>query len=226
MPQQFSTNLNLSVLPEIEQKKSPDVYAELLRIRNALRTLQAALDLYTGALEYDSDYWSEVYPTTTVRLQNISRLYVIASEPIAVGQAVNFWNNAGVLTARLADAATPRYARAICSTVAGIPTGEFGEVMLFGAMDFFTGLAPGSYYYLSDTPGFVSNVPGTNSQLLGTALSGGILFFDVDFAGSGGGGGGASWGSITGTLSSQADLVAALAAKSSIDDVIAIEVAL
>lgn len=40
----FSTNLGLSALPEYPQAKDPEIYAELVRVRNALRVLQAAID--------------------------------------------------------------------------------------------------------------------------------------------------------------------------------------
>lgn len=43
-----SINLNLSALPEYDQNKDPAIYAELNRIRNALRILQAAIDSIGG----------------------------------------------------------------------------------------------------------------------------------------------------------------------------------
>ena len=44
----FSTNLGLSSLPEMDQKKDPEIYAELLRIRNALKVLQSTIDVLAG----------------------------------------------------------------------------------------------------------------------------------------------------------------------------------
>ena len=44
----YNTNLGLSALPEIDQKKDPEIYAELLRIRNALKVLQGAIDILSG----------------------------------------------------------------------------------------------------------------------------------------------------------------------------------
>ena len=44
----YNTNLGLSALPEIDQKKNPEIYAELLRIRNALKVLQGAVDILSG----------------------------------------------------------------------------------------------------------------------------------------------------------------------------------
>lgn len=44
----FETNLGLTSLPELDQKKYPEVYAELLRLRNAIRVLQSVVDLLAG----------------------------------------------------------------------------------------------------------------------------------------------------------------------------------
>ncbi len=44
----FSTNVGLSALPEYDQKKDSALYAELNRIRNAIRILQGALDGIAG----------------------------------------------------------------------------------------------------------------------------------------------------------------------------------
>lgn len=49
MATSFSTNTGLSALPEYEQEKDPSLYAELVRIRNALRVLQGAIDGLGGA---------------------------------------------------------------------------------------------------------------------------------------------------------------------------------
>lgn len=44
----FSTNTGLSALPEYDQARDPQVYAELVRIRNAFRVLQGAIDGISG----------------------------------------------------------------------------------------------------------------------------------------------------------------------------------
>lgn len=41
-------NLGLSALPEIDQKQYPQIYAELIRIRNALGVIQSVLDTLGG----------------------------------------------------------------------------------------------------------------------------------------------------------------------------------
>ena len=44
----YDTILGLSSLPEINQKQDPEIYAELLRIRNALKVLQSVVDILAG----------------------------------------------------------------------------------------------------------------------------------------------------------------------------------
>lgn len=44
MATSFSTNVGLSALPEYPQNKDPELYAELVRLRNAIKVLQGALD--------------------------------------------------------------------------------------------------------------------------------------------------------------------------------------
>jgi hypothetical protein len=44
----YQTNLGLSALPEIDQHKAPEIYAELVRIRNALTVLQRTVDILSG----------------------------------------------------------------------------------------------------------------------------------------------------------------------------------
>lgn len=44
----FAINLGISSLPEIDQKKNPEIYAEFVRIHNALVVLQSALNTLAG----------------------------------------------------------------------------------------------------------------------------------------------------------------------------------
>lgn len=48
MATSFATNIALSALPEIDQHKYPEIYAELVRMRNALHTLQGVIDILAG----------------------------------------------------------------------------------------------------------------------------------------------------------------------------------
>lgn len=48
MAQNLTINTRLSATPEIDQQKDPQLYAELLRLRNAIIILQSALDGIVG----------------------------------------------------------------------------------------------------------------------------------------------------------------------------------
>jgi len=180
--QEFSTNLGLSVLPELDQKAQPEVFAELLRMRNALRALQAALDNYTGALSVDTNYWDQTPPASSVQVQRISRVYVPATEAIAFGQATHLYNNAGTLSARLANATdATRPCRAYCNVPAGVGIGEYGEFILLGLLP-VAGVTPGATYYLDTTSGLIAaaapGVVGNIVQEIGFGLDDESIWFN------------------------------------------------
>lgn len=181
MGQQYSTNLGLSQLPEVNEREDAQVYAELLRMRNALKVLQSAIDLYTGALgETDSAYWNQTPAYSYFRLHNITRIYRKATETIPAGHVVNFYNSAGELVARNAnatDATKPVRAYAPKEVLSG----EFGEFVCMGLMP-AVGLTPGSIYYLAaSSGGYTATAPSTAGNLkqeLGWAYSDTILIFN------------------------------------------------
>ena len=169
MAQQFSTNLGLSALPEIDQSKYGDVFTEILRIRGALKILQTTLDLYTGIFGEDPTYWSTAN-TTWIRLQNLTRLYAKAGVDIPAGRLVSFYNVGGILTAKIADAATSTPAHAYCTTA--VKAGDTGEFFLEGLIT-LANLIPGTTYYLGNS-GLVTITAG---QVVGLAVSTTQLFF-------------------------------------------------
>ena len=182
MAQQYSTNLALSQLPEINERENPEIYGELIRLRNALKTLQSALDQYTGALgETNSAYWSQTSLYAFTRLQNISRVYINATENIAAGALVNIYNNAGVAAARNSNATDgTKQVRAYANR--SVTTGNFGEFIILGLLPSATALTPGTMYYASTTPGaFTAAAPaavGNLVQEIGIALSPNTIYFN------------------------------------------------
>lgn len=182
--QGFSTNLALPTLPEIDQNKYPEIFEQFLRVQNAIGVLQAALDGYTGVQGAGVNNYGNVNSQQYFQLQNLSRFYVLASEDIGQYLAVNFYNNSGILNARLANATNGRICHAYCSSVGGITSGSIGEFILFGYWP-VTGLTPAAFYYLSTTAGHISTTtsadPGTIAQPLGYALGETGLFFNPSF---------------------------------------------
>jgi hypothetical protein len=178
----YSTNLGLSPVPEFPQSQHPQVWADLLRIRNAIKVLQGALDSYTGSQPPQIAAWASI-GATAVQLAKLTPVYVITSETIGYGNVVALYNVSGTLTARKADATdATKPVRAICVTAGGVSSGTYGQFVLLGAPAVFTGLTPGSTYYLSTTPGLLTAIApatvGNIVQVVGFALDSHTLWFN------------------------------------------------
>jgi len=175
MPYKSTINTGL---PNIPDPPDPKFFPEFTRLYNAIRNLTIAIDSYTGALAQEPEYYSQTPATTTILLQNTNRLYVTFSENVSYGQMVNLYNVSGTLTARLASAAAAgKQAHAWCSTVGGVTSGNFAEVMLGGLCTAISGLTPGQSYYLGNTAGTVAPTTGTVTQIVGFALTPVNLYF-------------------------------------------------
>lgn len=174
MPYKSSINTGL---PNIPDPPLPEMLSELIRIYNAIRNVTVAIDAYTGGLAADESTYSQTPPTTTLLLQNMTRLYLKFDFTAAYGQTVYFYSNAGVLTAGIANATiVGRQMRGWCSTAAGVTSGNYGEVMLQGLCTAIGGLTIGTTYYNGNTPGTVANSPGTISQKVGFAIGTNQIF--------------------------------------------------
>jgi hypothetical protein len=123
---------------------------------------------------------------STILANNMGRLYVLASENIAFGAAINLFNNGGVLGARNANATNnTKPCDGFCSTSGGITAGSVGEVIVCGGTTTITGLVLGTRYYLSTSNGQVTAVApvaaGNIEQYLGVALSTTTLLFNIGY---------------------------------------------
>lgn len=123
---------------------------------------------------------------TTILASNHNRLYVKAGEALAYGDIINLYNNAGVLTARKADATTnAKPADGFNNTPAALAIGEVGEFILAHGLLPASGLTIGQRYFLSTTPGVMATTPavaaGNIEQYLGVALSSEALFFNSSY---------------------------------------------
>jgi hypothetical protein len=177
--QSFSTNLGISAQPEVPQAKYPEIYVDNLKIRNGIKLLQGVVDQYCGTLGEDPNYWGQQNnPGTWHRLQNLNRTYAQATEAIAAGAIVNFYNNGGTLGVRNANASTGKPAHAWCTTA--VAANSYGEFITQGTCYLIGGLTIGTTYYLSNTNGLVSASAGTVSQKLGYAIGSSIFVFRPD----------------------------------------------
>jgi hypothetical protein len=180
----YKIQLGLPVLPS--EHLAPDLYGQFLLVYNALQNLLRGVSQYTGIDAPAAVLQGQLAPADTLLTGNITRLYVPAGVAINRGQAVNLFNNAGVLTARLAaasSATTLMHAVANATVLAGATL----ELNLFsGLLDSIGGLTTGESYYLSPTPGAIQLTrPSTAGQVIqaaGLALGSSTFYFHANTA--------------------------------------------
>ena len=153
-------NLALPAIPPVQEDEN---FVEFNRIYNAVKLLADRLDA--------------MQPTAVAT----------ASEDIGFGKFVNFYNNAGALTARVADSTAGKPAHAFCLTQ-DLVAGDSAEFICMGLHPGFTGLTPGTRYFLA-TGGLVTTSPPALpriQQALGVALSDSTLWVQcvIDYLGS------------------------------------------
>jgi hypothetical protein len=183
----LSINLGLPSQPTITD---PQMYNEFLRVYNAINNLALAIDLYTGGLPIDETSIAFNSIKEGYRVQNISKIYLKATEAIAFGAMVSisgtFENK--IIVKNSVDL-NPEPCIGYCSQESGVASGEFGEFTLGPSLHpFFSGLVPGSKYYVSGTAGLVTPAAPSGSgrllQFLGIALSDTALLFQPDIVGA------------------------------------------
>jgi hypothetical protein len=162
-------------LDNIADPPDPAFFAIFTRVYNAIRNLAIALDSYTGRADIDQTQFSQVPVSSSLGTQNLLRVYCIFGVAITPGQAVHLYNDAGILKAELASAATSATPmHGWCQTGAGV--GEWGEVILGGLCELIGGLTPGATYYLGNTAGTIAPTAGTTTQRVGFALGSSTLY--------------------------------------------------
>lgn len=178
----YSTNLGLGPIPEFSQANSPDIFADSVRVRNALRVLQAALDEKTGELA-PADF--STGGTLGVTIQNYTKVYAKATTNLLRGHIVRLYDVAGELCAEKAYASVPGHrAMAFCNT--DTSSGTYGEFILQGMCYYIGPLASGATYYLANATsppvdaGLISSVAGGIPQRIGFALGSQALYFRPD----------------------------------------------
>lgn len=99
----------------------------------------------------------------------------VASEALAAGDFVNFWNNAGTLNVRKADASGGNAKKADGFVKSAVSSSATATVYYGNINDQVSGLTVGSIYYLSATPGGITTTaPSTSAhivQRVGKAVS-------------------------------------------------------
>lgn len=148
-----------------------------LTIANGVRTLVTAISSSSGASDankilmtnssgdLDSSFLPPgVGPDTVIR---------VATEDLAAGSYVNFWDDAGTASVRLADKTNARPANGF--VLAAVTTGQNATVYRIGTNDQLSSRTPGARQYLgnngtaSESPPDPATDSGQILQYLGTA---------------------------------------------------------
>ena len=145
-----------------------------LTLVNGVKTLVASISAFTGnANEVVSTNGSGfIDPSLLPAGIGAKTATVTASGALAAGDFVNVFDNAGTLTAQLADESTALPANAFVLTA--IPDTTTGLAYFSGINNGLSGLTAGLTYYLSTAGGVTTTVPSTEDgiiQCLGTAVS-------------------------------------------------------
>ena len=164
MPQQYTTNLGLDLVPI---SKDPNNNGDLYRLYNAVKAVAANLDAYTGAAGAETGDWAVAF-TEFLLLQRMSRVYVVFGSTVTAGQLVGI-NSSGQAVLAATGAVQGWAPNAVAA-------GQYGEMRLLGLHTAVSGLTPGTWYYASATAGAITST--VTAQKVGFALSANKLFFN------------------------------------------------
>jgi len=180
-------NLPFSIgLGDVPDNLPPEFKSFADTLYNAFQQLLLACHNELGVGQQLQSLWS-ILGYNQLHRASMGRLYCLTSEVIAYGAAVNLFSNAGVLTARNANATNnTRPAHGFCLVSGGSASGVYTEVVLNrGLVTGFAGLTLGTRYFLSTSNGQVTAAApaaaGTINQALGLALATDVLLFDFGF---------------------------------------------
>lgn len=150
-------------LPVADQRKFMGVYT-------SLHTLVAALRDYAGIGNWSKTHAASLPIGGTCFAGLNSRVFLVAGDTIDTNDLIQIDSSS---QARLASGS------GVCGMMIGkaVAVGELCEILMFsGIVKNFTGLTPGSKYYLSGIPGKLS-VSGTIP--VGLALSSSALYVNI-----------------------------------------------
>lgn len=178
-----TTNLSIDLgIPQTpEFAGDPMTFLEFQRIYNAINNLAGYLDEYTGRAPLTTSVRAGYAPLSGMRNQYLDVPYGYAQEDIQAGSACyTRWDatNGRLLVSKASASAADTFCTCFCVTDGGVTTGSLVAVQFSGGVIPYIGsLIEGQTYYLSNTPGVISNVPGTVVQKLGYAIKSNYFYF-------------------------------------------------
>ena len=173
-------------LPALPSDELPaQLYSDFLVVHRAIRNLLDGVSRLSGIDPPAEDEWSQLPVSATLLSGNLTRMYPIATEAIAAGQAVNLIDSGG-LKARLASAnsaSTLAHGIATTAALAGSPVEMNWLRALVSSVG---GMTTGALYWLSPVAGSIQDVAptvaGTIQQPIGLAASPIQLIMDISLS--------------------------------------------
>ncbi len=181
----INNSLINSGLPQLPEGVPNEAYNHFVQIYNAIHKLEALVSQYTGCDGQDPLIWSQVTAEASVLSGNMNRFYLQAFEPLAYGNCVSLYNDAGVGKFRKANATNnTKPAFGFVNSPASVVAGDYVEVIGgVGLLQSVGGLTPGTRYFLSTTDGVITNgapvAAGNIEQVLGVAITASRLFINI-----------------------------------------------
>lgn len=173
--------LPLPELPGSGHKE--DLYNEFVGVFNALRRIQYVMNTQLGLASPSTEILPQMTISDGLSVRR-DRLYAELTEAASYGLMVSIFPSAGAAKARLAKNTDEAYrCWGVINTPGSHAVGKIVEVALGNCwINAVGGLLPGVEYFLSSTPGYLTNTPDplteTNiRQSIGLALTSSEMWF-------------------------------------------------
>lgn len=167
--------------PQDEKVAIQDLYASIQQIARGLVQ-------FAGIGGYNKDYWTllnQAGPGDLILSGQQDKVYVPATDAMVPNRLVNLWSNAGVLSARYANATNntkPADGYLSSSNDTAIAIGDIVEVVLARGTLAVTAVI-GQRYWLSTTNGLIQTTKpvaaGNIEQYIGVGLTTGLVYLNT-----------------------------------------------
>lgn len=169
-------------IPEAPAGLSDKDYSLVLPLYRAISLLGQQVSILTGTAQFSTPDIAGSGPLVQFQAQRMYKVRPVANVALPYGSLVNLYNNAGVLTARLADRTDgTKPAHAIVDDPLGAPLGSYANcIMLHGLCAGVSGTTVGTQYWLGLAGAMQNTKPTTAGNLaqrvaIGMGDIGGIL---------------------------------------------------
>lgn len=154
-------------IPETPAGVNDKDYSLLVPLYRAVNLLAQQVSILTGTAQYDAVDIAGGGPFAQFQAQRMYKVRPVANVALPYGALVNLYNNAGVLTARLADRTDgTKPAHAIVDDPLGATVGAYANcIMLHGVCAGVSGTAVGTQYWLGTAGTMQNTKPATAGNL-------------------------------------------------------------